>query len=84
MILGRYLDAELEVLPDVGRQHGPQTLQRVVDGQRAEEVDQPLEIGSERRHAQEMNETAAGLKKDSKKEAMFTGRNGASGGAPRG
>lgn len=53
MILGRYLDTQLEVLPDVGRQHGPQTLQRVVDGQRAEEVDQPLGTGSERRHRNE-------------------------------
>lgn len=30
VILGRNLHTQLQVLPDVGRQHGPQTLQRVL------------------------------------------------------
>lgn len=43
VILGGHLDADLEVLPDVGRKHGSQTLQRVLHGQRAKEVHQPLQ-----------------------------------------
>lgn len=42
MILGRDLHANLQILPDVGRQHGLQTLQTVLDAQRPEEIDQPI------------------------------------------
>jgi len=43
VVLGGHLDADLQVLPDVGRQHGPQALQGVLHGQGAKEVHQPLE-----------------------------------------
>ena len=42
MVLGGHLDTDLQVLPDVGRQHGPQALQGVLHRQGAEEVHQPL------------------------------------------
>lgn len=43
VILGGNLNADLKVLPDVGRQHGSQTLQRVLHRQSAKEVHQPLQ-----------------------------------------
>ena len=48
VVLGGHLDADLQVLPDVGRQHGPQTLQGVLHRQGAKEVHQPL-VGCEER-----------------------------------
>lgn len=42
MVLGGNLDADLQVLPNVVRQHGLQTLQRILNRQRAEVVHQPL------------------------------------------
>ena len=48
VVLGGHLDADLQVLPDVGRQHGPQALQGVLHRQGAEEVHQPLEGEGER------------------------------------
>ena len=42
VVLGRHLDAELQVLPDVSGEHRPQTLHRVLHRERAEEVHQPL------------------------------------------
>lgn len=44
MVLGSHLDTDLQVLADVGRQHGPEALQRVLHRQRAKEVHQPLEV----------------------------------------
>lgn len=44
MVLGGHLDTDLQVLADVGRQHGPEALQRVLHRQRAKEVHQPLEV----------------------------------------
>lgn len=43
VVLGGHLDADLKVLPDVGGQHGSQTLQRVLDRQGTEKVHQPLQ-----------------------------------------
>lgn len=44
MVLGSHLDTDLQVLTDVGRQHGPEALQRVLHRQRAKKVHQPLQV----------------------------------------
>lgn len=48
MILGGDLHTDLQVLADVSRQHGPQTLQRVFHRQGAKEIHQPLQRQTEK------------------------------------
>ena len=58
MVLGGHLDADLQVLADVGRQHGPQTLEGVLHRQGAKEVHQPLEgVESIRKWVSHMSKT---------------------------
>ena len=44
VVLGSHLDTDLQVLADVGGQHGPEALQRVLHRQGAKVVHQPLEV----------------------------------------
>lgn len=50
VILGGDLDADLQVLANVGLQHGAQALERVFHRKRAEVVDQPLGVEQVRVH----------------------------------
>lgn len=43
MVLRSHLNTDLQVLPDISRQHGSEALQRVFHRQRAKKVHQPLE-----------------------------------------
>jgi len=47
VVLGGDLDAHLQVLSDVGRQHGLQAFNGVLDRQLAKVVHQPLEAGKD-------------------------------------
>lgn len=47
VVLGSHLDADLQVLADVGGQHSSEALERVLHRQGAEEIHEPLEGGTD-------------------------------------